>query len=145
MKENNDLINFFNKKAQSAATWYSKNEYYNYDIEKLCKFLIPENSSVLEIGCGIGNLLSSVKPKRGVGVDFSTNMIEIARSIHPDLEFIVADAHNLNSIGTKKSFDYIILSNLISYLDDIQTTLLFFYEYLNPFVLFYKIFTKKLA
>ena len=79
---------------------------------------------MLEIGCGIGNLLSCVKPKRGIGVDFSPDMIEIARSLHPDLEFIIADAHKLSTINSKKPYDYIILSNLISYLDDIQTALL---------------------
>ncbi|MCH7926548.1 MAG: glycosyltransferase [Candidatus Dadabacteria bacterium] len=123
-EENNNLVKLFNNKAQSAITWYNKNKYYNRDIEKLCKFLIPENSSVLEIGCGIGNLLSCVKPKRGIGVDFSPDMIEIARSLHPDLEFMIADAHKLSTINSKKPYDYIILSNLISYLDDIQTALL---------------------
>jgi len=86
--------------------------------------LIPENSSVLEIGCGIGNLLSSVKPKNGLGIDISNNMIETARSLHPDLEFAASDAHNLSTTNSKKDFDDIILSNLISYLDDIQTALL---------------------
>lgn len=124
MKENNNLVELFDKKAQSANSWYRKNEYYNQDIEKLCKFLIPENSSVLEIGCGIGNLLSSVKPKKGIGIDFSPSMVETARLLHPDLEFIVADAHKLNTIDTKISFEYIIISNLLSYLDDIQSSLL---------------------
>jgi ubiquinone/menaquinone biosynthesis C-methylase UbiE len=124
MKENNNLVEFFNEKAQNAEICYRNNIYYNQDIEKLCKFLIPQNSRVLEIGCGIGNLVSSVKPQRGIGVDFSPMMIEIARSLHPDLEFIVADSHKLNAIDIKKPIDYIILSNLISYVDDIQTTLL---------------------
>ena len=38
---------------------------------------------MLEVGCGLGDLLAAVKPARGVGVDFSPAMIALARSAIP--------------------------------------------------------------
>ncbi len=111
------LKQFFDAKAGEIESWEKKNKYYYKDLEKICSFLIPVESSVLEIGCGTGNLLSALKPSRGVGVDISSKMVEIARLRHPHLEFHSMDAENLN---LNEKFDYIVLSNLLGYLDDIE-------------------------
>ena len=83
------------------------------------KFIIPEGSSVLEIGCGTGELLNAVKPGNGVGIDFSKNMINIASNKFPHIKFIEMDAENLNLV---EKFDYIIMSDLIGHLEDVQNT-----------------------
>jgi len=113
----NNLTNFFNQKADKAQIWYEKNKYYNKDLIRLYSFLIPKGSSILELGCGIGNLIASLKPKRGLGVDISCEMVEVAKNRHRDIEFKVMDTHNFN---INEKFEYIILSNLVAYLDDIQ-------------------------
>ena len=74
----------------------------------------------LEVGCGRGSLLAAVEPSVGVGVDFSEKMIERAKGLHPDLRFIVADAHDLD---LDETFDYIILSDLVNELWDVQQVL----------------------
>src|SRR2546421_555262 len=73
--------------------------------------------NVLEVGCSLGDLLAAVKPARGVGIDFSKEMISSARQRHPELNFEVADAADFSS--TEK-FDYILLSDLINDLPDVQ-------------------------
>ena len=45
-----DTASFFDEKAKNANKWIKKNRYYYDDLEKICRFLIPENSNVLEIG-----------------------------------------------------------------------------------------------
>ncbi|MCA1631646.1 MAG: bifunctional class I SAM-dependent methyltransferase/glycosyltransferase family 2 protein [Acidobacteria bacterium] len=79
--------------------------------------LIPQGKRVLEIGCGQGDLLASLGPAQGVGVDFSDEMIERARARHPGIEFVRADAHAL-PLG--ESFDFIILSDLVNDIWDVQ-------------------------
>jgi SAM-dependent methyltransferase len=83
--------------------------------------LIPEGARVLEIGCGRGDLLASLKPAYGLGVDFSPNMIEIARSRHRDLNFQMTDVGELNLTG--QSFEFIILSDIVNDLWDVHAAL----------------------
>lgn len=103
--------------APERARWRRRYRYYNRLVEDYFRYLIPPDSSVLEIGCGTGDLLAAVRPKRGVGIDFSPRMIEIARSRYPDLEF---RAEDLESLETTEPFDYVILSGVLGYADDVQ-------------------------
>ena len=90
--------------------------FYHRLLRSYFAFLVPPDSRVLEIGCGVGDLLAAVKPSRGVGVDFSPKMISLARERHPELEFEVADAGEFHSRGP---FDYILLSDLVNDLLDV--------------------------
>jgi SAM-dependent methyltransferase len=111
------LKNYFENLAKSRAKWKKRNRFYHKTLEKHFAFIIPEGSSVLELGCGTGELLHAVKPSIGVGVDFSEEMIKIARNNFPELRFIQADAADFH---TNDQFDYVIISDLLSSLWDIQ-------------------------
>ena len=95
-------------------------KYYWSWLSKVYSFCIPTGARVLEIGCGQGNLLASLKPSTGVGIDFSNEMIEHARKAHPGLTFISMDAHFLEIEGV---FDYIILSDVLNDVWDVQEIL----------------------
>lgn len=115
--EKSESLNFFNQIAEKRDKWKNRNKYYWNDLKKLCQFLIPENARVLEIGCSTGDLLASLKNQKKTGIDLSPKMISVARNKYPDLDFREADAENLNFC---EKFDYIVLSNVIGYLPDIQ-------------------------
>lgn len=108
---------YFDKIAEKRDYWKKRNWFYHQQIERLYKFLIPENKKVLEIGCGTGDLLSSLKPLYGVGIDISGQMVKIAQKKYPRLKFIPSDAQNL---PIQENFDYIILSDVIGNLEDVQ-------------------------
>jgi SAM-dependent methyltransferase len=91
---------------------------------RFLRFVIPEGKRVLEIGCGTGHLLAALKPNHGVGVDLSAAMIDVARSKHPDLNFLVGDIESpdtIQAIGEK--FDVLVLHDTIGSLEDCQSTL----------------------
>jgi SAM-dependent methyltransferase len=90
---------------------------YHCLLKNYFAFLVPPGMRVLEIGCGLGNLLAAVKPRRGLGIDFSPGMILQAQQRHPDLEFQCAEAATFQ---TEEQFDYIILSDLVNDLPDVQ-------------------------
>ncbi len=94
--------------------------HYHTLLNRHFAFLIPPGQRVLEIGCGLGDTLAAVKPARGVGVDFSPAMVELAKARHPQLEFRVAAALDFTSA---EPFDYIILSDLVNDLPDVQAVL----------------------
>ncbi|HEY3445904.1 MAG TPA: glycosyltransferase [Myxococcales bacterium] len=102
--------------ASRRDSFRAKNRYYHEQIAKLARFFIPEGSRVLEVGCSTGDLLASLRPSRGVGVDLSPKHVEIARRKHPDLEFHVADAEALE---LDEEFDFVVLSDVIGFLDDV--------------------------
>jgi SAM-dependent methyltransferase len=112
-----DLVAFMNAQAPYAEYWKRKNRYYHDSLERILRFHVPAGSSVLEIGCGTGDLLHSLAPKRGVGIDISPKTLEIARSRYPDLTFLEGDAEDL---PLSETFDYVILSDLVGYLEDVQ-------------------------
>jgi ubiquinone/menaquinone biosynthesis C-methylase UbiE len=114
------LIKYYNGIAHSRDKWKRRNRLYHRTIRRYYQFAIPRGSSVAEIGCGTGDLLFAVKPGRGLGIDFSEEMIRIAREKFPQLEFRVADAENMD---IHETFDYIIVSDLLSSLIDIQIAL----------------------
>ena len=92
--------------------------YYHARLNQIYSHLVSPGQKVLEIGCGTGDLLASLKPSHGVGVDFSVEMVKQAEKRFPNLHFINADAHDpvLN-----ETFDVIILSDLVNDLWDVQS------------------------
>src|SRR5271157_89993 len=111
-------ISHWDSVANKRDSWHGWGRFYHRRVEDIYRFLVGSNQRILEIGCGRGDLLASLQPGRGVGVDFSSEMIQRARARHAELEFVEADAHDLSSIHG--SFDAIILSDLVNDLWDVQ-------------------------
>jgi len=71
--------------------------------------------SLLDIGCGYGGLLSHAK-KVGVALDYSgidivPEMVQYARSFHPDGTFFVGDAQVFDF---PRLYDYVVCNGLLS-------------------------------
>lgn len=109
---------FWNSMADREDTAPAR--YYHKRLRQIYRFLIPTGSSVIELGSGDGDLLASLEPRRGVGVDFSVANVELARARHPGLEFIHADVHELEM---NEKFDYVVIAGLANDVWDIQTML----------------------
>ena len=111
------LVEYFDALAPARDRWIERNRYYHRELARAFSFFVPAGCSVLEIGCGTGQLLSALRPRRGVGIDISPKMIEIAREKHPDLEFRVGD---LEDLDVQETFDYVVISDLLGFLHDVQ-------------------------
>ncbi len=72
---------------------------------------IEPNSKVLDLCCGTGDLAGLIKKLQPscdvIGIDYSNQMLEIARKKHPNITFWQADA--LNLAFEKNTFDYIVM------------------------------------
>jgi ubiquinone/menaquinone biosynthesis C-methylase UbiE len=113
------------KCASERARWIELNKYFHNEDARFMSHLIPEGLRVLDLGCGTGQLLAALKPKRGVGIDFSPGMIEVALRLLPDLEFVTGDIEDPSVLATIEGpFDVIFLSDTIGSLDDCQATLI---------------------
>ena len=78
-KNKKDIEARFDSLAVERQNWKNRNAYYYENQIKYIRFLIPEGLSILELGCGSGELLNALKPERGVGIDISSEMIESCR------------------------------------------------------------------
>ena len=115
-----ELIKYFDSQAEKRWQWRQRGRYYHRNLERYLRLMILSGASVLEIGCGTGEFLGSLPAGRKVGLDISPKMIDVARAKHPDIEFQVGDLENL---ALDQSFDYVLLVNVVGYLDDIQSAL----------------------
>lgn len=108
---------FFDRIAFERGKWKSKNAYYHDAVERFVAENVENAASVLEIGCGPGDLLAKLKAGRRLGVDFSEAMILEAQRNYPGVDFIAAEAEDL---PLKERFDCVILSDTIGLLPDVQ-------------------------
>ncbi|GMV32827.1 MAG: hypothetical protein AMXMBFR60_06560 [Chloroflexota bacterium] len=111
----------WDKNAVKRDSWKGLGGWYHKRLTEYYKFLINPNQRILEVGCGLGDLLASLEPSRGVGVDFSAEAIARAKKRHPHLEFHQLDAHDLSSLAGE--FDVIVFSDAINDLWDVQRAL----------------------
>jgi SAM-dependent methyltransferase len=97
-------------------------DFFHKETQRLLRHHIPEGRRVLEWGCGVGELLDALQPRRGLGVDISPRMIEKAqdRFRGGGLEFREGDLHDERF---DERFDAIIVDDLARYLTDVQCCL----------------------
>ena len=98
-----------------------RNAYYAQQVHRLVHSLVIPGSRVLEVGCGLGDLLATLELDGSVGIDISPRMIEEAKRRHPQLDLRVCDADR--DPLPEGPFDAIILSDAIGLLEDIQVVL----------------------
>jgi SAM-dependent methyltransferase len=80
--------------------------------------LITESASVLEVGCGAGDLLARLKASNRTGIDLSEDQIKLAREKIPKGSFYVQAGEDLCLPG--QLFDYIVVSETINLAADVQ-------------------------
>lgn len=112
-----EILSYYNRSAVSREKWKRRNWFYHRSLEQYFSFIIPENARVIELGCGLGDLLNSMNPSYGVGIDFAPEIIKTAKVKYPNLVFYTDDAEHFR---LNETFDYIILSDLAGSLWDVQ-------------------------
>lgn len=115
-----DIRSYFEKSSETRDKWKRRNRFYHKSIERYISFIIPQGKRVLEVGCSNGELLQATRPSYGVGIDYTEGFIAKAREKYPHLTFYKDDVEHLE---LNETFDYIILSDLVSCLWDVQAAM----------------------
>lgn len=111
------LKEYFDAIAPKRLKARKRHSYYWDDITNYCNYYIHDDNSVIEIGCGNGEMIAKLKGNRKAAIDFSPAMLQNARNNNPGIDFYLMEAEN---ITLSEKFDVIVVSNLIGYLDDVQ-------------------------
>jgi SAM-dependent methyltransferase len=110
---------YFDQIADKIGFWRNRNRFYHRDHLHYHKYLVGSGKRVLELGSGTGELLNALDPEVGVGVEISPAMAARCRERFPKLQIVVDDAEALSQLKSQ-TFDYIIVSDLVGYLDDVE-------------------------
>ena len=117
-----ETYNTWNNVAQLYEENFMELELYNDTYKRFCDLLSKPNASVLEIGCGPGNITRHIlnlnTKLKVLATDISQNMIDLAKKNNPEIEVQVLDCRNLKTINNK--FDGIICGFIIPYLSKLD-------------------------
>jgi ubiquinone/menaquinone biosynthesis C-methylase UbiE len=113
-------IQYFDLISKFYDKWKKRNFYYHDELQKILQFLIPEHASVIEVGCGTGDVLGGLSRDKMAGVDISHGMVKTAARKYPQIHFEVMSADNLDPGRLNAPYDYLFMSDLIGHLDDVQ-------------------------
>ncbi len=116
--------------ARKQPGWDGPRRFYRQRLAELYRFVIPPGSRVLELGCGEGDLLAALRPSEGVGLDLSPARLEQGRRKYPNLRLLTGDAHSFDLGGER--FDFVVASDLINDLWDVQQTLETLHHCVHP-------------
>jgi ubiquinone/menaquinone biosynthesis C-methylase UbiE len=131
------ILKYWNIRAKKKSLKCTNDKFLEDSEIKYITSIIQKGSSVLDIGCGDGNLLRNLKKKlniRGVGIDFSKELINSAKKRSRNIKFYCIDMIDISSLNKslKNKFDYIItkrsIQNLTSWSDQKK-----FINQLSPF------------
>ena len=110
----------WNKVASLYQDKFMNLDLYNDSYDTICNSLSKPNSTILEIGCGPGNITKYLLSKRTdfniFGIDISPNMIELAKANNPTASFQVMDIRQIDQIESK--FDGIVCGFCLPYLSE---------------------------
>lgn len=110
--------------APEREKWVRSAAFFHKEDLRYLRFIIPEGSRILELGCGTGHMLAALKPSYGVGVDLSPGMIAQAQKAHPHLHWYCGDIEDPSLIASLAGpFDFILIVDTLGALDDCQTTI----------------------
>lgn len=110
-------VAYWDEYAGTIQRWDRARRHFRRRLSEVYQAMVPPGKRVLDLGCGNGDLLASLQPSHGVGIDFSARMVKLARTRHPELAFYQEDVHGLD-LG--EQFDYIVCSDLVNDLWDVQ-------------------------
>lgn len=95
----------FNKQAQKYQDKYMNFDFYFDTYDKFCELVTTSNASVLDVGCGPGNIskyLLNKRPDLNIhGIDLAPKMIELAKINNPSAQFDVLDTRELDRLESQ--------------------------------------------
>ncbi len=120
MHLSNAALKYFDSHAEDRMRWRKRNRYYHRSLESFVGFLVPRGATVLHIGADSPDLLALLTPKRGLGIHASARIIsEIQKQKLP--ENVTFKQEQLANV--KETFEYAVISDLLGYVDDVETLL----------------------
>ena len=127
MDHNPIAIRVFDAAAERYSELFMDTSLYHASFDRFMGLLSANGSTVLEVGCGPGNITRNLLDRRPdlriLGTDLAPRMLELARINCPEAEFQLLDARKIGSL--QRSFHGILCGFCLPYLTADETEALF--------------------
>lgn len=113
---------WYDASFEASGDWsrhYTASEYYFLWAVIADRIQRAGAKSILEIGCGPGQLARLLRDKTGckyVGFDFSQRRVEYAQKVHPDLSFVQQDAFRTD-LFTTCDYDTVVCTEFLEHVE----------------------------
>lgn len=111
---------FFRRAAFEAPTHAKPQEYFQRDLCQTLARWIPDDASVLDAECGVGDLLASLPQKNRVGLTSVDEVALEAQRRHPEIRFVCGQ---LEDLPGNERFDAVVADRLCHSVIDIRQLL----------------------
>ena len=111
------VASHFDSVAPDYDRWKSRAHHYYDALKETLAEVVPPGRRVLEVGCATGDLLASLLPEQGLGVDISVAMVQLAKRKHPSLRFQV---HDLMAGPIDERFDFVVAADVAEHVPDLR-------------------------
>lgn len=108
-EKSNSVLEVFDNIANEYVEYFGDDwEFINEIQEFVSQF--PEKSKILDLGCGSGYITNYLHDKNlnAIGLDFSQEMINIAKTKFPSIDFLLADFVKVENYFDENSIDGLI-------------------------------------
>jgi SAM-dependent methyltransferase len=115
-------------RAREVPKHRAAQDFLHRDLAEAFSRIIPADASVLEAGCGEGDLLAALPNQTRMGIDYLPEVIGRAQARHPDIRFEVGDVAAIPDVdlGSTASgvWDAVICDRLCHSVLDVKALLL---------------------
>lgn len=105
-KKSASVLNAFKKMAKEYVDYFGDDWEFKEEITNFASLLEPK-STIIDLGCGSGYITSFLHEHNtnAIGIDFSDEMIAIAKEKHPNIEFLTDDFLNIKKYFKENTID----------------------------------------
>ncbi|MFD2603525.1 class I SAM-dependent DNA methyltransferase [Flavobacterium suzhouense] len=123
MDKTSMAVAVFDKHAHEYEQRFMDVSLYDDTLNAFCDSLSKEDASILELGCGPGNitryLLNKLPNLKILATDLSPNMLELAKKNNPEANFELLDCRDISKLSQK--FDAVVCGFCLPYLSKEET------------------------
>ena len=110
---------YYRKAAFENPLHPGPRDFFRQDLRETLRRWIPEDASVLDVGCGMGGLLASLPNRERVGIVSLPEVAAEARRRHPELDIRASD----DEIPAERRFDAVVCDRICHGVADIRSLL----------------------